>query len=350
MDARKLGETLAAFRNAWSKGTCLHPDAPNNCSGKPIDSHTLQKSRILESIAENSHVLVFKQNHAEMLKTALNSSGHSHDPMEVLREFKEKGVLAPTTVGLKDASVFPGFCSYHDHKTFAPIEDGVLCFDDRQCFLFIYRAVCMQLWASRAKLKTTEFILEKLATGIDFEVAKYYDELGLGELSLMKSKLDLMLLAEDYATVRALVFSLDANPQVATSGVTAPEVDFEDNLLQDICDDTVPLEAMAYCLLPSPTNGNALIGWIDSSPCVEHFVESLLQMPEEEKPDALLRLSFESFENTYFAPSWWGSLHPDLKAWCGRRSLMGALTGKSISYKPDGMHLASFTSTVLRAH
>ena len=83
---------------------CLHPTAPEGCSGKIISSHTIQKSGPLKTISKNGEVY------------SMRGAGD--------RLIENNGKLIPQKRGISTVSVFPGFCSHHDNEFFLEIENG----------------------------------------------------------------------------------------------------------------------------------------------------------------------------------------------------------------------------------
>lgn len=342
LEGEALGAALANLKRSWSKGTCLHPDAPTSCNGKPIQSHTLQRSRALEAISFESHVLKLAINQATLFKSGI--------PPESPEDIKAAFVSATELkrIGLKDASVFPGFCGKHDNDTFAPIEEGVLVFDELQCFLATFRPACLELWAKRCQLNSLERAKQDgLGSDLVNELEEVYVENEANHLK-WKAALDVMLMSGDFSELHAVVFELDANPGVATAGMFAPEVDFTDSLIQDIHDTESPLQLLSYSILPAENGGHAVIGWHGKSPAIERFVDSLLKLDPSECPDALLRVAFESIENTYFATAWWDGLTELQQQWAISRACCGGMTADPPSYKPDGIGVAKFAAIVIK--
>ena len=68
------------------------------------------------------------------------------------------------------------------------------------------------------------------------------------------------------------------------------------------------LDVIAFSMVPHADRGIALLSWTGTQPASERLANSLLALPEEEIPDALLRFTFEYFENTFVAPEWWEAL------------------------------------------
>ena len=98
-----IGKLIAEQRAEMLRGYCLHPQASaNNCSGKIIRAHTVQRKGGLIAIAEDGHVI---------------SPKHGMEDI-----FRNDGKLVPRALGVREASTFAGFCSTHDDQLFSPIE------------------------------------------------------------------------------------------------------------------------------------------------------------------------------------------------------------------------------------
>jgi hypothetical protein len=345
-DGRAIGAALTSFKKSWAKGVCLHPEAPTNCNGKPIDSHTIQRGRSLDAIATYGHVLQVKVDPAALFKLRISRESLGHPVLDIIKSHKDSRNLEATRIGLRDASIFPGFCGWHDNATFVPIEEVALTFTEEQCFLFTYRPACFELWAKRCKVRTTETALQENSSEY-LELIKIIDDLALSEHLERKVRLDQMLLTRDYSDLHFLVLELDANPGVATTGVFAPEVDFEDNPLQGIGDLDTPLQHVSYAIIPEGDRGFVLIGWEGDQPAVEQFVDSLLGLNPSLWADAVLTVAFESIENTFFSEVFWEALSPSQKMWITLRTLTGGLGLRPISYKPDGIGIASQSAHIL---
>jgi len=114
--------------------------ATENCSGTAINSHLLQRNGILNSIAEDGHLVELR------IKDAFRWQ-NEHSPIE----FKK--------VGIWSALSMPIFCSQCDSSLFKSIESQALnLFDYRTFVLLCYRVVCAE---QRKKQQNVE-IYERL--------------------------------------------------------------------------------------------------------------------------------------------------------------------------------------------
>jgi hypothetical protein len=99
---------------------CLFVDRNGKrCRSEAINSHSLQRSGPLSEISENGHVIQVA-------------------PRLAARASFEDGYFQ--RVGLRKASVFPGFCDEHDSKLFSDIEGQEFPLNQRAALLFSIRA------------------------------------------------------------------------------------------------------------------------------------------------------------------------------------------------------------------
>ena len=118
IDNRKLNKL---FNEAKQK-SCFIDDL--KCSAKIIKAHSIQNNKILNKLSYNGEVIMIAS---------------------------QKDNLGFTTelVGRKKATVFTGFCGYHDNIIFLPIEEKDYCkYDKEQEFLFAFRALAKEYYTA----------------------------------------------------------------------------------------------------------------------------------------------------------------------------------------------------------
>jgi len=113
-DVARISQRIISHRHS----ECMYPHAGSACSGKAIKAHSVQRSGGLSRIALRGEVYYFRSTMYLMMNPAA--------PVE------------PVLVGCKEASVFPGFCAYHDAHTFKPIDDQEFAAKPEQIFLLAY--------------------------------------------------------------------------------------------------------------------------------------------------------------------------------------------------------------------
>jgi len=285
------------------KLVCLHPNARTDCSEKVIRAHTIQKGSSLKRIAEDGHVL-----------------GLSADLAELARNGGKVGVKR---VGINQASTFSGFCGHHDKLTFSPVEDVPFAATDEQCFLLGYRAMCRELYQKTTALEATNY-MRTLDRGHPVEeqigLQRFLDGMergqsaGYRDLVDRKSDFDRILLSGLFSEVSNYVILTNDIPDVLASFGVTVTFDFHGNKLQNISDDDKLLDSLYVSIIATEAGGAVVLAWRDAhSHACTKFVQSLSALPDQDVPDAIVRLVFEYSENTFFRQSWWNTLDTHLQ-------------------------------------
>lgn len=293
-------ETLAALKRHYNRGYCLHPDAPQGCSGDIVKAHTIQRNGSLDRIARDGHVYGFRRN--------------------VFGVEDGEPPTKPELVGIKRASTFTGFCGHHDRVTFEPIEKHPFEGTPQQAFLFGYRAFCREEFAKVAALDNEVPLLRSRDRGrpedeqrrIQASVAVIERGLrvGLEEVHFYKAIYDDLLRRADYNVAKYYIIQFDRAPEVMCSGATQPEFDFTGRRLQDWSDLRGGhfLDYISFSLAGTDTGGAAVFSWVGGNRPAEAFIRSLDARTDDGLPQALIRFAFEYFENIYLSPGWWEGL------------------------------------------
>jgi hypothetical protein len=280
---------------------CLHPESSaTNCSKGIIRAHTIQRSRGLERIARVGHVYQFPQHFLDIVKN--------------------NGVLRPSKVGINKATTFTGFCSKHDSSTFLPLEKEPFAPTQEKCFLLAYRAICRELYAKNAQEANLGFsrTLDKgkpLDDQVRFQQlhGEYASgvEAGADDLTKRKQEFDTILLSKDYSQVKFYVINFADTPDFLVSSGCNFQMDFLGNEIQGpdaFCDFTRLLEYTTFSIIATDKGGAAVFCWAGESPIGIQFLKSIHALPDSALPNALLRFTFEFFENVAISPSWWDGL------------------------------------------
>jgi hypothetical protein len=156
---------------------------------------------------------------------------------------RANGRLSPALVGLNRASTFTGFCSIHDSKGFAPVENQRFEPTPEQLGLLAYRALCRELYAKRAQLRAIDTLRQgdrgvPIQQQVAFQrlISSYAQgvQIGLGTLEHYKNRFDVMLGSATWGGLRAYVVDLESAPDVLLSGFIYPEADFSGNWVQQL--------------------------------------------------------------------------------------------------------------------
>jgi hypothetical protein len=289
---------------------CMAPESmKKECSKKIIKAHTISKSRNLKAIAENGHVLTYKVN-------------------SIFKLLKNDGNISIEEIGINNASIFKGFCSYHDKELFSCIEDEDMIFSNKQIFMIAYRSICNELHIKKADLKQKKFILDYIRDKVtlDFftslkEHMGYYIngiKLAINDLNKVKKIYDQILLEDrDYDKINYYIIKINKTPDVLVSGNWIADKNFDGQKLIDLSDESVNFNSLNVSSIVTEKGGAFVFSWIDSKELVSNniynFIRSFNKLDSKLKVNILPKFIFAHFENTYFSPSWWNFLTQEQK-------------------------------------
>ena len=285
MDPRQL---MQKFKKGAHSGRCLFVDAlGNRCSGKAIASHTLQRGDALNSISEGGHVLTFEAR-----------SGFGSQPP----------LLGFHRIGLRKASVFPGFCKRHDADLFREIEAGEPLQTKRQAALLGYRVTCLEYFKKETNIRNlSDPQLRKLANDngnpAELEAFLYGLNLGLADLSQCKKEYEIAIHSKDFRKFHAVCIELADLLPFCFASPFAPEFSFGgDHILPEFDAEWGSVAVFAGSL--AARNLFVICGFEREHHDIVGFIESVKDIPEDFVGSAALHTAFEYAENTYFKESW----------------------------------------------
>jgi len=326
-----LEDMLKAVRKQYASARyCLHFDAPIRCAGQIIEAHSIQRSGGLTCIAENGKVMDFNGEGATILK------GQS---------------CLPRLVGIKDASIFTGFCQMHDNNVFSPLETRQFCGNDQQCFLLACRAICHRLYEKRITAKIIEWMQEKGKNIPAAERRASWQEISSfvsGHIAqrdrtlIEKQQYDAFLRVEDYSFLNSYIVNLSNIPDLLCSGAFCPRFDFDGNTLQSSRD---VFDIITCSVIPTSTGGAVVFSWLLSSPACRQFVESLHALDDHSLAQAIARLLFHSIKTMYGRATWWQNLDQSMQKQLMLRrqaGMKGVTLRQPNIYKDDGLKIVDW--------
>lgn len=296
-----IWEAEARLRANHRTKLCLHPSASNSaCSGRIVRAHTVRRSADLKAIARDGHVYQGAADQKILQRTG--------------------GKVSPQFVGINEASTFWGFCQVHDTATFAPLETRAFGPTEEQAFLLAYRPLVKELYLKHRQLETSDVLreMDKGKTPVSQillqEIAAAHADsakAALSDLTHHKSNFDRLLLARQFSSVRFVCIHFDRAPDIMCSGFLQALYTFGGTPIQDLLDEGI-LEQFGFSLIATETGGAAVFSWLDDSDAASGaLVDSLLSLPTNEIPDALVRFALSELENCFIRPEWWEALGAD---------------------------------------
>jgi hypothetical protein len=226
----------------------------------------------------------------------------------------DNGVFPFKRIGVNEASTFTGFCQRHDSELFWPIEMKPFTASKEQLFLLAYRALSKEVYAKRFTLRMQTLLrkgdvgkkpIEQVLLQQQLYLPAQLLRWSLRDLEANLKDYDEICLSRDFDRMSAYLVFADRILDFAVSGGVHPEFDFEGRILQDLATPE-RLEFLTYSALPFRNGGVIAFVW-DSTrggSCLR-LMQTLDRLAEADIADALVRLTFEHFENTYADPRWW---------------------------------------------
>lgn len=217
---------------------CLHPNK-NECSKKIVKAHAIQNNRILNKICQDGMVVTM--------------DGVSHYMFQD-SDVKGRGI----------ATVFTGFCSYHDKTLFQEIEDKEFACSKKQIFLLTYRTLAWH-YHKKQEQANSELIKYRKMKEKGYDLSQSEDYLdyiralsrGLADNDEEKELFDTALLSEDYDSVNSWIWEIPYELSFAVSMMTELEHDLLGNQINDLEADNhlkqlylniFPANGKSYCI------------------------------------------------------------------------------------------------------
>ncbi len=283
------------LKRAFSKEHCLHPNR-SECSQKIVKAHTVPR-KCLEALAQDGHVYMFKGG-----MKAFNQTG---------------GRVAIETVGINKATVFTGFCGYHDDSLFAPIEKVDYFPSLLNCFLLAYRSIAREYFMKSAQhalgnpaARVAQYLNRQLDAEATFIMDAHFSgiALGLDDISYHKGRLDALISSNDYSEVEYTSIEIDGSSPIMASFSVYPEFDFNGRQIQDPLDVDARPAVISTAIFSTQAATHVVFSWLSSDKVSQDLVRSLITKSNDEILEDILKFSFESSDNVSISPTFWNSI------------------------------------------
>ena len=295
---RKISE--GELRKSWSrifdsKKFCCASFDSNNCNLPIKGAHTVQRGRVLSSFCKDGHVGTFYR----------NTNG-----FESVRDIKS-GVK-------KQASIFYGFCSYHDTELFKNIENVEFSISYENCWASSYRAVCHEFYQKNAAKEAVEWqinnidmgyrlsdqiILQKSRWSLRRDMYK-----GFGDIDSIKGKYENLYKNSNFDCLKSYIIELDALISVAVCASISPYYKVDGTKIQNLDDPSYKFQH--FSLSTVTINGKAayIISYLKEHSVIGGYLLDVFSRDENFIKGWLFKSIFAYAENVYFDLDWWGLL------------------------------------------
>lgn len=278
------------IRNSTMYKGCIHADVM--CDGITSKAHSIQNNRYLKRIADNGEVLCID----------FGKIGEGKSNIK--------------RVGRNKASIFTGFCNYHDRSIFCPIEEREYLLDDvEQNFLFAYRAFALAYYERFSSYEFQKKHYSLIAGLRDDENIRRFkrkiDEYGnhLMIIEKYRSMLNYCLDNKKFKRIytRVLVWDVEY-------GMAATSMFF---IYKDVCGNIVNnpqngFETMApffFTLVPQNGKTYVLMGCLSKHKRIYEFIDTQIVNADIEKQKVYISNIIAMYiENFFISPCWWERL------------------------------------------
>lgn len=289
-DEQRLAEAVLRssqnLKNEAHIKQCLHPNK-DECDEKIIKAHAIQNNRILNKISEKGMIVSMDGVQHLVLQTA-------------------------ETKGRKVATVFTGFCRYHDKTLFQEIEDKPFTCTSKQLFILTYRTMAWHYHKKQEQINATCIQYEKLRKE-GFDLAKsddYIDYLtmlsaGNSDNEIEKRQFDKYLLEENFDVISSVIWEIPYEVSFAVSMMTELEHDIKGNILNDMLGDE-PTSKIYLNIFPADRKSFCIWSWLkDKNNCYKEFAHQFEQLSIVDR---------ENYFNNYL-PRWTDSIVISPRLW-----------------------------------
>ncbi|SCA56671.1 conserved hypothetical protein [Candidatus Terasakiella magnetica] len=286
-------------RQAFSKKKCFAFDIGlGSCDGSVIKAHTVSRGTNLAKIAKDGHVLKYVTSIQEMKKNG--------------------GKLSVKKIGIRDGSVFHGFCSKHDRELFSCIENEAFIGRPDQCLAVAYRTMSRELYGkdASAHLRETlrgadkglkpfdQLMLQKMLNEIDMG-----NEAARREQKVTHDVLTTALANARLDTLRSVIFEFAGPLPFMFAGAWSPFTDFHGRELQKGYADEL-LEQFFVSSFAGESGAKICVSWLNTDDAPGFVIaEQLMALPGDQQASAFLQFVMKHVENIFFNPDWFQALN-----------------------------------------
>lgn len=270
---------------------CLHPNK-QECSEKIIGAHSIQNNKILKKIS---------------------SDGKVYMPCP-----KADNPFAPmTSYGRKEATVFTGFCGFHDKTLFQPIEDRNFEKTEKQIFLYTYRCFAIEYHKKQEVKKMEQIIFQKKPSLVNMPKEDNPfkgQEQAIEDFHEDKKIFDKALMDKEYGVLSSVIWEFEQDVKFACTGFEALQYDLDNNKIQNLLDFSKPAQHVFVCVFPENEKTYCIISWLKKNDSLfSKFKEQLDNLTIEKRKNYINNLLPMISENLVVNPEAWEKLSKSQK-------------------------------------
>lgn len=295
---KAAAKLIQEFRKRYTTKVCMAPGIDHDRT--IVSAHTLSVESMLRKISIDGHVYAIGRP-KKIAKDVF--------PIEIQR------------MGLRDVSVFNGFCAKHDRDLFTCLETEPFRFTPEQLFKLAYRTASKESYLKRKQIDSflspeqyaeIHGIEEKLKLS---ETALIYQAgviRGAEEIEGLKQVLDGFLLTNQWSRLVTRAILFPQTPSILGTTTFQPYADLDGRQLQNFDDLQADMSHIFMSVIPVETGGAAIFSWLDTANSAPRlFYESITR--GNSLTSAVIHALLDNAENVAFSHSWYESLSSELK-------------------------------------
>lgn len=267
----EIHELQKIFDSTLHTEICVASDlnTPKICTNKIINAHTLTKSLSLEKIAQNGHVYSFKNK-------------------DLFFVFQNKGLTELRKIGVRTASTFKGFCSYHDDYLFSSLEKENFILKSEQILALFYRSFALEYYKKQNVLDNARKSFKPLIKSFNVQKLDLRSEMIVGNIKRAKLDFKDTLKIKDKIvgyfnnrndiSLRTYALKINNGIPFVCTGLFALYKDISNETLQDIYDyELVRLEYLSLNIFYAK-DGSAwiVLNWFEDDNLINKFINRSL--------------------------------------------------------------------------
>lgn len=255
------------------------------CENSSINSHLLQQNGILNTIAENGHLIEVK-------------------PVDTFRWTENQLPLEFKKVGIRHAISLDVFCSIHDSELFKPIETSPIDFNEiENQILLSYRVICAEIRKKMINVEIYKRLLNSNVLNYDpqqkrtLNLSILGNERGIADLEIYKNILEKSLSKKEFSSFEFKLFQYPLIKVYCSASFTPYETVYtgvEDTLLNYVF----------IHIIPYQNNLNIIIGYHKEhvTDYIKKYISSWDSLTMEELENKLTNLFATKIENWGLSP------------------------------------------------
>ncbi len=262
---------------------CLYPEN-TSCSEKIIGAHSIQNNKILKRISSNGEIYM--------------PCSKPDNPFAVMTKW-----------GRKEATVFTGFCGYHDNELFKPIENNFFDKSDLHVFLYTYRCFAVEYHKKQEVINMQKVIFKKkpsLNNKPEKDNPFKGVSMAINDLQLAKEEFDNALLTDSYNILSSVIWEFPMVTNFAATGFEVPTCDLDGNTIQNLLDDSVLAKHIFVMVFPEGEKTYCIISWLKSNDALFNIFREQLEALDEEQQKIYINNTLPIIsENIVINPDAW---------------------------------------------